>query len=191
MQNYIIAPLYTRWSTALHKVGEVFVEKNAQPVINKWLAKWRAYIYIFYAKSQRWVENTSRNREKKSTFPSFAFQTVELCKIKRKNNRHLQISGWRVKRERSENSAKSETKRWLIEWTRRKQKGIQRKRFAPLIIITRETEKFLFLSFQSWAARSRAPNLIIAAILQSLRKSLTVLFSQTASTWQWTAMRCL
>lgn len=85
-------------------------------------------------------------------------------------------------------SKESETKRWLIEWGRRKRKGIWRKRFAPLIIITRETEKFLFLSFASWAARSRAPNLIIAAILHSLRKSLTVLLSQTAATWQQTAM---
>lgn len=88
-----------------------------------------------------------------------------------------------------EKNEESETKRWLIEWGRRKRKRNLEKTFCTTYHNYPRNGKILvFIVCIVGSARSEAPNLIIAAILHSLRKSLTVLLSQTAATWQQTAM---
>lgn len=88
-------------------------------------------------------------RRKKSTFSIVCIcEAWNYVKLNGKTTAIYRLAdeGWKGKR--------GERNKTLINWTRKKKaKGIWGERFAPLIIITRETEKFLFLSFASWAAR--------------------------------------
>lgn len=117
------------------------------------------YLHSFNAKSHR--RGTHRGIEKKALFRHLHSRPWNYVKLNGKTTAIYRLAdeGWR---ERSENSAQGETKRWLIEWRRkrrRRQEGIRRKRFAPLIIITRETENSCFYRLHHG---QRVPTLLIS-----------------------------
>lgn len=123
-------------------------------------------------------------REKKHIFRRLHSGARNYVKLNGKTTAIYRLAdeGWREKR--------GERNKTLINWmSKKKAKRNLEKTFCTTYHNYPRNGKILvFIVCIVGSARSRAPNLIIAAILHSLRKSLTVLLSQTAATWQQTAM---